>query len=101
MEQVAFVLKLYPDKVEAYRKTHQAVWQEMIDANRAAGVRNHSCFLYGNLVFAYMECDNFESTDAMLEESDVVQEWRKLHSDIVDSSSGETRVFLEHVFHQE
>ena len=39
LERAAFILQLYPDKIEAYRETHRAVWQEMIDVNRAAGIR--------------------------------------------------------------
>lgn len=101
MQRAAFVLRLYPDKVEAYRETHRAVWQEMIDANRSAGVRNHTCFLYENLVFCYLECDDLARTQAALAESDVARRWGELHADIIDSGDGEGPANLENVFHQD
>ena len=101
MEQVAFILKLYPDKIEAYRETHRNVWQEMVDANRAAGIRNHTCFLHGNLVFCYLECDNLAHTQALLAKSEIVRNWGALHAGIIDSSGSEGKVYLENVFHQD
>ncbi|HJN39749.1 MAG TPA: L-rhamnose mutarotase [Chloroflexota bacterium] len=101
MQRAAFVLRLYPDKIEAYRETHRAVWQEMIDANREAGIRNHTCFLHENLVICYLECDDLEQTQATLAKSDVVRRWGELHAEIIDSSDGGERVYLENVFHQD
>ncbi len=101
MERAAFVLRLYPDKIEAYRETHRAVWQEMIDANRTAGIRNHTCFLHNNLVFCYLECEDLKHTQAILDKSDVVKRWGELHADIIDSNTDEGRAYLENVFHQD
>jgi L-rhamnose mutarotase len=103
MQRVAFVLRLHPDKVEAYRQTHRAVWPEMIAANRSAGVRNHSMFLHGNLAFGYLECDDYAKTRAILDKSDVVKRWGELHLDIFDPGDGDgpAMQILEEAFHQD
>ena len=38
MERVAFTMKLLPGAEAEYRRRHAAVWPEMLDALRAAGV---------------------------------------------------------------
>ena len=104
MPRVAFVLKLKPGQVEAYRRTHQAVWPEMIEANRQAGVRNHTMFLYGNLAFGYLECDDYAKTQELLARSDVVTRWGELHAEIIDPDPATGRLgmeLLEEVFHQD
>ena len=41
-----------------YRSRHAAVWPETLDALKAAGRRDHSIFIRGSDLFAYLEVDD-------------------------------------------
>ena len=43
-QRSAFVLKVRPEKIDEYIDAHRTVWPEMLEALRAAGIRNYSIF---------------------------------------------------------
>ncbi len=45
MKRVGFLLKVKEDKLEEYKKHHEAVWPEMLDALRRTGWHNYSLFM--------------------------------------------------------
>ena len=62
MERAAFLLKVREDRLDEYKREHEAVWPEMLEALRRNGWRNFSLFLTedGHL-FGYVEAvDSFE-----------------------------------------
>ena len=56
MKRIGLVLKVRRDKIEEYKKHHQQVWPEMLDALRRNGWHNYSLFMKpdGSL-FGYFE----------------------------------------------
>lgn len=58
MKRVAFLLKVKQDKIEEYKKHHEAVWPEMLDALRRTGWHNYSLFMRDDgLLFGYFEAE--------------------------------------------
>lgn len=50
-----------PALIEAYRKHHEAVWPEVIDALRAIGIRRMKIWLVGTRLFMWFEApDDFD-----------------------------------------
>ncbi len=104
MKRVGFLLKVKPDKIEAYKKHHEAVWQEMLDALRRTGWRNYSLFMRDDgLLFGYFEADeSFQaSLDGMASEPINLQ-WQEFMSPYFESISGrpdENMIELQEVFH--
>jgi L-rhamnose mutarotase len=45
MEQIAFTMRLYPGQAEEYRRRHDAIWPELVDLLKAAGISDYSIFL--------------------------------------------------------
>ena len=45
MKRVGFILKVKQDKIEEYKRHHEQVWPEMLEALRAAGWHNYSLFM--------------------------------------------------------
>jgi L-rhamnose mutarotase len=43
--QIAFRMFLNPGQVAEYRRRHDAIWPELVDLLRSAGVRDYSIFL--------------------------------------------------------
>ena len=104
MERVCFLLRVRPERLGEYKRRHQAVWPEMLDALRAAGWGNYSLFVAADgLLVGYVEVEDFEQALAAMEATDVNARWQaemagffELESD-VRPDTGLQR--LEQVFH--
>ena len=75
MGQHAWVLEVRPGYEEEYKKRHDEVRPEMVDALRKAGVRNYSIFRHGLVLFGYFETDDLERTVAALAKDPVNARW--------------------------
>ena len=71
----AWVLEVRPGYEEEYKRRHDQIWPEMLEALREAGVRNYSIFRYGLTLFGYFETDDLDETVAQLGASDVNRRW--------------------------
>ena len=69
MQRVCFLLKVKADRLEEYRRRHEQVWPEMLEALRETGWRNYSLFLRedGLLTFrdGHVTFDNYQGLVAL------------------------------------
>jgi L-rhamnose mutarotase len=75
MSQYAWVLEVRPGYEEEYKKRHDEIWAEMLDALRSGGISNYSIFRYGLTLFGYFETDDIEKTQKDLAESETNRRW--------------------------
>jgi L-rhamnose mutarotase len=75
MPGYAWVLEVRPGYEDEYKQRHDEIWPEMLEALRAAGIRNYNIFRYGLTLFGYFETDDLARTQAALAESDVNARW--------------------------
>jgi L-rhamnose mutarotase len=75
MIQHAWVLEVRPGYEEEYRKRHDEIWPEMLEALKKAGIRNYSIFRYGLTLFGYFETDDLQKTIAALATDPVNARW--------------------------
>ena len=75
MGQHARVLEVRPGYEEEYKKHHDEIWSDMVDALRKAGVRNYSIFRHGLTLFGYFETDDLKGTIDALAEDPVNARW--------------------------
>jgi L-rhamnose mutarotase len=104
MERVGFTMQLLPSQEAEYRRRHAAVWPEMLDALKAAGVRDYSIFLHGIDLFAYLEVDDFARFRASMAASDVNDRWQAEMAELIDPLTDPATGFhqrLEEIFHLE
>ncbi|MDQ3700857.1 MAG: L-rhamnose mutarotase [Chloroflexota bacterium] len=105
MQRVAFILRVKPDKLEEYKRRHQEVWPEMLQALRDTGWHNYSLFLrQDGLLFGYLETPDFERARREMAERDVNARWQREMAPFFESLSGradEAMMPLEEVFHLE
>jgi L-rhamnose mutarotase len=98
-QRSAFVLHVRPDKIDEYVAAHRNVWPEMLDALRAAGIRNYSIFRHGNDVFGYFESDDLAAAAASMEAQDVNTRWQDAMADLLaDRVPDEGPPALEEIF---
>ncbi len=75
MTRYAWVLEVRPGYEEEYKKRHDEIWPEMLEALRSAGIRNYSIFRHGLTLFGYFETDDLEKTQKSLANSETNRRW--------------------------
>jgi L-rhamnose mutarotase len=114
MNRIGFVLKVRADRLEEYRREHESVWPEMLDALRRHGWHNYSLFLQPDgTLFGYLETPGpfQEALDGMADE-EVNARWQERMAPFFEpppgaaTEMGENRaaadtmmVVLDEVFH--
>jgi L-rhamnose mutarotase len=83
-QRSAFVLRVRPDKIDEYVEAHRAVWPNMLQALRDAGIRNYSIFRDGNRVFGYFEADDLGRTAEHLARQDVCTRWQDAMAELLE-----------------
>ena len=83
-QRSAFVLRVRPDKVDAYVEAHRNVWPELLTALRGAGIRNYTIFRNGNEMFGYFESDDLEAAAAYMEEQEVNARWQDAMAELLE-----------------
>ena len=98
-QRSAFVLRVRPDKVDAYLDAHRDVWPELLDALRSAGIRNYTIFRAGNEMFGYYESDDLDRAASYLAGKEVSARWQDAMAELLEErvpDAGPPR--LEEVF---
>ena len=57
MEKCTWKATLLPGKKAEYIRRHDALWPEMAETLRQAGIRNYTIWCCGDELFGYYECE--------------------------------------------
>jgi L-rhamnose mutarotase len=105
MKRVGFLLKVKQDRVEEYKRRHEAVWPEMLDALRRTGWHNYSLFLREDgQLFGYFETpDSFQAALEGMAGEEINAKWQEFMApyfeDLGSAHADESMLELEEVFH--
>jgi L-rhamnose mutarotase len=104
MPRVGFLLHVKKDRLAEYRKAHENVWPEMLNALRKTGWKNYSLFLNPDgLLFGYVEIDDLQRGIAEMGKTEVNARWQKAMSGFFEVPPGkrpdQLMEQLELVFH--
>jgi L-rhamnose mutarotase len=104
MRRVCFLLKVRADRIEEYRRRHEAVWPEMLQALSAAGWHNYSLFLRDDgLLVGYLETEDFAAAQRAMAATEVNARWQAEMAGFFESLDGarpdEAMTPLTEVFH--
>jgi L-rhamnose mutarotase len=83
-QRSAFVLRVRPDKIDAYVEAHRNVWPELLTALHDAGIRNYTIFRNGNEMFGYFESDDLQASAAYMEEQEVNAGWQDTMAELLE-----------------
>ena len=104
MEKYAFKMRLDPGQADAYRRRHDAIWPELADLLRDAGVSDYSIYLdeETNILFAVLRRPADHGMDD-LPAHPVVQKWWAHMADIMETQPDNKPVVTEllPVFHMD
>jgi len=104
MKRVGFLLKVKEDMLEEYKKRHEAVWPEMLDALRRTGWHNYSLFLREDgLLFGYFEAEeSFQASLDGMDKEEINAKWQDTMAPFFEGTgdhADKMMVELEEVFH--
>lgn len=88
LETVAFRMKLNPGQAAEYRRRHDLIWPELVDALHEAGVSDYRIFLDEETLclFAILQRRPNHTMNA-LPGTDVVRRWWAMMADIMETNS--------------
>jgi L-rhamnose mutarotase len=80
----AYFGKIRAGKRREYIEAHKAVWPELLEVMRQAGISRESCFVLEDYVVVYLEGDNIEATMDQLSENPISQRWDSFMEGILE-----------------
>ena len=102
MNRVAFLMKLKPGFEAEYRRRHDALWPELAQALRDAGISDYSIFLdeETRTLFAVQKQTD-DSTAGQLPDHPIVKQWWSSMAPLMEVNADNSPVTkpLREVFH--
>lgn len=102
MNRSAFKMKLKPGKKQEYKRRHDAIWPELKQLLKDAGISDYSIFLdeETNTLFAVQKTAGSGSSQD-LGQLDIVKKWWAYMADImeVNPDNSPITIPLQEVFH--
>jgi L-rhamnose mutarotase len=90
VERLCFTFEIKPGTEAEYKKRHDEIWPELVEAIKDAGYSNYSLFRRGTTIYAYAEVEpDVETANAKLGPSEVNQRWSEWFRDVIVSLTDE------------
>lgn len=84
MERYAWKARVLEGQLEEYKRRHDAIWPELAEVLREAGIRNYTIWNVGDELFGYYECEKGADYAARVQaESPVVDRWNAYMKDVM------------------
>lgn len=105
MKRIGFLLKVKENMIEDYKKIHEEVWPEMLEALRDTGWHNYSIFMKSDgTLFGYFETpDSLQAAVEKMSQKEVNDRWQSMMSPYFELPEGahadQMLMELEEVFH--
>jgi L-rhamnose mutarotase len=104
MRKIAFKMKLYPGFKDEYKKRHEAIWPELLNLLKKAGIYDYTIFFdeETNSLFA-VQYVRGEDGSQDLGGNELVRKWWKSLEGIMETNPDKSPVSiqLEPVFHMD
>ncbi len=86
-KRIAFKMKLHPGREEEYRRRHDAIWPELKELLKTAGIQDYSIFLDEQTLtlFGVLKITEGKSLDR-LREKVVMRKWWDSMKDIMETN---------------
>ena len=102
-KRYAFMLKLRPGAAEAYEEAHRAVWPEMLDLLKRAGISEYSIYRRDDLLILALRTEDFDATWSRIDNDPVNLRWQAAmapyFTPVEGLRPGERFAMLEEVFY--
>ena len=90
MERFCFTFEIRPGTEDEYKRRHDEIWPELVDAIKGGGISNYSLFRRGTTIIAYCECEPDAATAfGKIGEHEANARWSAWFEDIIVSLTDE------------
>ena len=90
MERILFSMEIRSGTEDEYKRRHDEIWPELVEAIEQAGIRNYTLFRRGTQVIAYAECHpNVATAFGKVGATDVNRRWADWFRDLIVSLTDE------------
>jgi L-rhamnose mutarotase len=90
MERICFTFEIKPGTEDEYKRRHDEIWPELVEAIREAGIRNYTLFRRGLRITAYAECHPDAATAfGKVGATDVNRRWATWFEDVIERLTDE------------
>jgi len=84
MERMCFTFEIYAGKEAEYKKRHDEIWPDLVEAIKSAGFINYSLFRRGLQIVGYFEVEPDANTAfAILGKSEANARWAQWFKDVI------------------
>ena len=84
MEKYAWRATVRDGCIEEYCRRHDAIWPELKDLLKSAGICNYTIWNVGNELFGYYECEKGVEYAAQTQaKSEIVDRWNEYMKDVM------------------
>ncbi len=98
----AFVMQVFPDKHEEYKRRHDEIWPKLAETLKDHGASSYAIYLdeARSLLFASVEIES-EKRWAAVADTEICKEWWAFMADVMDSNPDNSPVSqkLKEVFY--
>jgi L-rhamnose mutarotase len=102
VERICFRFEIYPGQEAEYKRRHDEIWPELVEAIQESGFHNYSLFRRGQEIVAYVECEPDVATAfAKISAYEANDRWSEWFKDVIVSlTDANGNLFtLEEVWH--
>lgn len=104
MRRYCLVGQVDPQRIDVYKKAHEAVWPELLRTLKDSGWHNYSLFLSPDgMLIGYVESDDLDEAQAKVAATEINAKWQKEMSKLFASEGSPDEAWrrLELVFNLE
>jgi L-rhamnose mutarotase len=104
MERICFTFAIKPGTEDEYKRRHDEIWPELVEAIRESGIRNYTLFRRGLEITAYAECHPDAATAfGKVAATEVNGRWAAWFEDVIEQLTDEHGDLFraEEVWHQD
>lgn len=97
MERCCFTFEIYEGMEAEYKKRHDEIWPEMVEALHECGFTNYTIFRRGLNLVGYLECvPDAKTAFAKMGATDVNKRWAEWFKDVIVNLSDSKGNLLEY-----
>jgi L-rhamnose mutarotase len=84
VERICFKFEIYPGQEAEYKRRHDEIWPELVEAIKECGIGNYSLFRRGQEIIAYAECEpDVDTAFGKLSGYEVNARWATWFEDVI------------------
>lgn len=103
MKRIGTITRVKPGMLDAYKKIHDEIWDDVVAASHECGTRNFTIFNQGDYLFSYCEYvgDDYEADMKKKAEMPAIKRWKEatgaMLMSVTETSNG--GIVLPELFH--